>query len=90
MSAAIDEELVAEWFRAGSAGYICKGDALSKIVAAIATVRRGGYYLSPSLAAYISVDRLIAGLRGGGRTAVITPQPATPGRRRRRRPCGLS
>ncbi len=71
MSAAIDERLVVEWFRAGSTGYICKGDALSEIVTAISTVRRGDYYLSPSLGGYIDVDHVIAGLPAGGRMAAI-------------------
>lgn len=71
MSAAIDEQLLVEWFRAGSAGYICKGDALSEIVTAISTVRQGAYYLSPSVAGYIDVNRLIAGLTAGGRTAAV-------------------
>ena len=42
MSAAIDEQLVVEWFGAG-AGYICKGDACSEIVTAISTAHQGGY-----------------------------------------------
>ena len=71
MSAAIDEHTVVEWFRAGSTGYLCKGDALSEIVTAISTVRHGDYYLSPSLGAYIDVDRVIAGLPAGGRTAAV-------------------
>ena len=73
MSAAIDEHLVVQWFRAGSTGYLCKGDALSEIVTAISTVCQGGYYLSPSLAGYVDVDRLIAGLPAGGRPAA-TPR----------------
>jgi DNA-binding NarL/FixJ family response regulator len=74
------DEFVSGALRTGAAGYVLKGAEADDLLAAVAEVVRGGYYVSPQLSG--SLERAGAGAGAGGAEPACDPYEALSARER--------